>query len=33
MAEREKYLKGEGKSYGWEDIKAMVTDKTKRNEL
>lgn len=33
MAERKRYLKGEGKSYAWEDIKAMAIDKTKRNEL
>ena len=33
MAERERYLNGEGKSYSWEDIKAMAIDKTKRNEL
>lgn len=33
MAERERYLRGEGRSYSWEDIKAMAIDKTKRNEL
>lgn len=33
MAERERYLTGEGRSYSWEDIKAMAIDKTKRNEL
>ncbi len=33
LAEREKYLKGEGKSFCREEVKAMATDKTKRNKL
>jgi hypothetical protein len=31
--EREKYLRGEGKSYSWEDVKQMAIDKEKRNAL
>ena len=31
--EREKYLKGEGKSYKWEDVKEMAVNKEKRNGL
>ena len=33
MEEREKYLKGEGKSYSWEEVKAMATSKEKRDDL
>jgi hypothetical protein len=29
--EREKYLKGEGISYSWEEVKQMAIDKEKRN--
>ncbi len=31
MAEREKYISGEGKSFSWEEVKKMATNKTKRN--
>jgi hypothetical protein len=31
--EREKYLKGEGKSYSWEEVKQMAVDKGKRDAL
>ena len=31
--EREKYLKGEGKSYSWEEVKQMAIDKEKRDAL
>lgn len=30
MAEREKYISGEAKSFSWEEVKEMATDKTKR---
>ncbi|HEX8356800.1 MAG TPA: hypothetical protein VF610_05290 [Segetibacter sp.] len=33
QAERENYLRGEGKSYSWEDIKEMAIHKEKRNAL
>jgi hypothetical protein len=33
MEEREKYLKGEGKSFSWEEVKAMATSKERRDEL
>ena len=33
MEEREKYLKGEGRSYSWEEVKAMAANKGKRNDL
>lgn len=33
FAEREKYLKGEGKSYNWEEVKSMAKDKTNRHVL
>jgi hypothetical protein len=33
MAEREKYLNGEGKSYSWDEIKKMATNKTERHDL
>ena len=31
--EREKYLKGEGKSNSWDEVKQMAIDKEKRNAL
>ena len=31
--EREKYIKGEGVSYSWEDIKQMAVDKDKRDGI
>jgi hypothetical protein len=31
--EREKYLKGEGKSYSWDEVKQMAIDKEKRNAI
>ena len=31
--EREKYLKGEGGSYSWEEVKQMAIDKEKRDAL
>lgn len=33
QAERERYLSGEGKSYGWEEIKEMALHKEKRHAL
>ncbi len=30
LAEREKYLNGEGKSYTWNEVKEMAMNKTKR---
>jgi hypothetical protein len=33
LSEREKYLKGEGKSFSWDDVKKMATNKAKRNAL
>jgi hypothetical protein len=33
MEERAKYLKGEGQSYSWEQVKQMASDKEKRNGL
>lgn len=33
QAERENYLRGEGKSYSWEEIKEMATQKEKRHGL
>jgi L-lysine 2,3-aminomutase len=33
MEEREKYLKGEGRAYSWEEVKAMAANKEKRNDL
>lgn len=33
FAEREKYLKGEGKSYNWEEVKSMAKDKANRHVL
>jgi hypothetical protein len=32
-AEREKYLRNEGQSYSWEDVKEMALNKNKRNGL
>jgi hypothetical protein len=31
--EREKYLKGEGKSYSWDEVKQMAIDKEKRDAI
>jgi hypothetical protein len=31
--EREKYLKGEGKSYSWDEVKQMAIDKEKRDVI
>jgi len=31
--EREKYLRGDGKSFTWEEVKAMALNKDKRNGL
>ena len=31
--ERQKYLRGEGKSFSWEDVKGMALNKEKRNGL
>ena len=33
MEERAKYLKGEGKSFSWDEVKDMAIDKEKRNGL
>lgn len=33
IAEREKYLKSEGKSYSWDEVKVMATNKAKRHAL
>lgn len=33
MEEREKYLKGEGTSYSWEEVKQMAGNKERRNEV
>lgn len=33
QAERESYLRGEGKSYTWEEIKEMAVHKEKRHAL
>ena len=33
LAERDKYLKGETKSYSWEEVKEMAMEKEKRNGL
>ena len=33
MAEREKYLKGEGKSYSWTVVKKMAENKEKRHAV
>lgn len=31
--EREKYLKGEGKSHTWEEVKEMAVNKEKRDGI
>jgi hypothetical protein len=31
--ERERYLRAEGKSFGWEEVKSMALNKDKRNGL
>jgi hypothetical protein len=31
--ERQKYLRGEGKSFNWEEVKEMALNKDKRNGL
>lgn len=33
QAEREAYLKGEGKSFSWEEVKEMAINKDKRHVL
>ncbi len=33
MEERASYLKGEGKSFSWDEVKDMATDKEKRHGL
>ena len=33
MEERAKYLKGEGKSFSWDEVKGMAVNKEKRNDL
>ena len=33
QAEREAYLRGEGKSYSWEEVKEMALNKDKRHVL
>jgi len=33
MEERAKYLKGEGKSFSWDEVKDMAVNKVKRNGL
>jgi len=33
MEERAKYLKGEGKSFSWDEVKDMAVNKEKRNGL
>lgn len=33
LAEREKYLKGEGKSYAWGKVKQMALKKEKRHAI
>ena len=33
MEERASYLKGEGKSFSWDEVKEMATNKEKRNGL
>lgn len=32
-SEREKYLRGEGKSYSWDEVKQMALSKEKRDEI
>ena len=33
LEERQKYLRGEGKSFSWEEVKEMALNKDKRNGL
>ncbi len=33
FAERTKYLNNEGKSFSWDEVKSMATNKDKRNGL
>jgi len=33
IEERAKYLKGEGKSFSWDEVKSMAVNKEKRNDL
>ena len=33
QAERDHYLSGEGKSFNWEEVKQMATDKRKRRAI
>lgn len=33
MAEREKYINGEGKSFSWDEVKQMALNKAKRNAI
>jgi hypothetical protein len=33
QAEREKYIRGEGESYSWEEVKQMAVDKDKRDAV
>ena len=33
MEERAKYLKGEGKSYTWDEVKDLAVNKKKRDDL
>ncbi len=33
MQEREKYIKGEGNSYSWDEVKQMAIDKEKRHAI
>ncbi len=32
-SEREKYLRGEGKSYSWDEVKQMAMNKEKRHAI
>lgn len=33
LSEREKYLRGEGKSYSWNEVKEMALNKEKRHAI
>ena len=33
QAEREKYIRGEGESYSWEEVKQMAVDKDRRDAV
>lgn len=33
VAEREKYIRGEGKSFSWNEVKIMAINKEKRNTI